>query len=948
MKDKRGFTLVELLVVMVILGIVIGLSFPAIRVLQEKNTDRKYNSYKDSLKSSAKLYVDSYDEDLFGRKESGCACIKYEELESKKLTKDITVKDVTCDTDNTFVRVNKVAGAYTYDSFIGCKEKNESKVSIIYPKQDKPHTMASAGCDTMCNDEVTNGIYVYADPDSESSYTKKHYTTVRIKSITGINQGAEIYYAWSKNSDNSESLSNYKRVRIKIPANQKEIMENEWNRDHSVTATSTKIYTPVEKSGSYYLHVRVDRLYDLYDSLWKQGDGGKYLVFGPFNIDNEPPTLNYSFESSNNSYNSLSPNLKLEVNDNITSNNKIKLCVSVKKSGDYYSIFYNGSTTKYIKGTTSRCGPDYASDYNFRNNVYKNFYTPVELTSMNAYGTSYPTAFSVIDEALNQTYVETSYKTSERYKLTYDSNGGKDCSPTYKYVMKKNSGKTTWGTLCTPTRNNYVFDGWYTTKTGSTKVTADTEATADKTVYAHWKPQKYTVKLIKGTGISELKLNDSTTLTQDLDYNSTYTIKVTGVTDYYHFTKWTDGDNKDLGSENEKELTVKDNITITANGTKNKLSLSYNANGGNLIPGPNLVCPSAINCGTVCQREELSSCTGSATDEVLVTGYTPFDNTGFSTDGIRDHSFASGSLPMERFGYKATRYWHVDTPTSTTVVDETQKFATVKDLAIAIGKEENLKKNDIRVKIYAGWDKKNITVSVKNPTNGNWTKTNFSVELGTNYKDSEVYSWYYSYKNLSATYTENGGTDANNEWIKYSNSNKQNFTTTPFSAERNQYAYFMVCMKNKECEKGSTLIRIDKTPPTFSVDIKCAINAYNEGLINFDYLGYQNKYEYCHSETVAFIKSMDSASGVYLRSLSAGDYDYTIVNFPDIIFNDGLPVVTDLPGFGTSAPVIRLNRIVDVVGNEAKTNIGTNLYSAHLGLNCPVLYSVLPACGPYV
>ncbi len=36
MNNRKGFTLVELLVVMVIMGIIIGLSFPAIRKLQEK------------------------------------------------------------------------------------------------------------------------------------------------------------------------------------------------------------------------------------------------------------------------------------------------------------------------------------------------------------------------------------------------------------------------------------------------------------------------------------------------------------------------------------------------------------------------------------------------------------------------------------------------------------------------------------------------------------------------------------------------------------------------------------------------------------------------------------------------------------------------------------------------------------------------------------------------
>ena len=724
MNNRKGFTLVELLVVMVILGIIIGLSFPAIRTLQQKNTDKKYTTFKDSLKSSAKLYVDSYDVDLFGRKETGCACVKYEELESKKLAKDIAIKDVTCDTDNSFVRINKIRDAYTYDSYIGCRDKKGSSVSIIYPKQEKPHTMASAGCDTMCNDEVTNGIYVYAYPANQSGYAKRHYTTVNIQSIAGINQGVEIYYAWSLNRENSESLNNYKRVRITVPSNQKEIMENEWNTDHSVTATSSKINTPAGKSGSYYLHVRVDRLYDLYDSVWKQGDGGKYLVFGPFNIDNEPPRLSYSFESSNSNYNSVAPKLNLDVDDNITSQNKLKICVSVKKSGYYYSIFYNGSTTKYIKGTTSRCGPDYASDYNFINNVYKNFYTPVALTTMENYGTSYPTAFSVIDEALNQTYVETSYKTSERYKLTYDSNGGKDCSPTYKYVMKKNSGKTTWGELCETTLENYVFDGWYTAKSGGTKVTKDTEVTKNITVYAHWKPQKYTVTLVKGTGISGLKLKGSTTLTQSLDYNSTYTINVSGVTDYYHFTKWTDENGKNISTNKSATLTVKGNITLTANGAKNGIQIHHYTNGGRLAPIKRQACPVTINCGSVCERTaNLSGCTGNATGEVYLTGYTLFDATNWAESGIRDHNGPNATLYMTKYGYEPTDYWHVGSGNSTTLINEEQGWATGKDFAIAVGKGNEIKTGNVDINLYAGWkgDVHTITLNKNGGSGGTST-----------------------------------------------------------------------------------------------------------------------------------------------------------------------------------------------------------------------------------
>ena len=49
------------------------------------------------------------------------------------------------------------------------------------------------------------------------------------------------------------------------------------------------------------------------------------------------------------------------------------------------------------------------------------------------------------------------------------------------------------GSLPTPTRSGYAFDGWYTSATGGTKITDSTKVTANTTVYAHWKANSYTV-----------------------------------------------------------------------------------------------------------------------------------------------------------------------------------------------------------------------------------------------------------------------------------------------------------------------------------------------------------------------------------------------------------------------------------------------------------------------
>jgi len=63
------------------------------------------------------------------------------------------------------------------------------------------------------------------------------------------------------------------------------------------------------------------------------------------------------------------------------------------------------------------------------------------------------------------------------YTLTYNNNNGSGCS------SKTANYGSTWGTLCTPTRANYTFNGWYD---GSTQVTASTTVGGNRTVTASW------------------------------------------------------------------------------------------------------------------------------------------------------------------------------------------------------------------------------------------------------------------------------------------------------------------------------------------------------------------------------------------------------------------------------------------------------------------------------
>ena len=79
------------------------------------------------------------------------------------------------------------------------------------------------------------------------------------------------------------------------------------------------------------------------------------------------------------------------------------------------------------------------------------------------------------------------------YTITFDANGGSDLSQSDKVLLCN----STYGALPTTTRTGYTFDGWYTEKTGGTKITSSStfDIRSDQTLYAQWTINSYTLKL---------------------------------------------------------------------------------------------------------------------------------------------------------------------------------------------------------------------------------------------------------------------------------------------------------------------------------------------------------------------------------------------------------------------------------------------------------------------
>ena len=503
-KNKKGFTLVELLVVIVILGIITGLSIPLIRNLSGTMEKKKYKTYSDSLLNSAKLYNDSYGEDLFGHNENGCAYVTYEQLENKNLLKDIEVSDVSCNSSSTFVRIIKVGDKYAYSPFLGCGKKKNGKADSLdttLPIANQENVMRPE----YCTGTEENNLEITTEPLKSEAYDKKKKKTkIKITSGTGINNQIKIGAKWG--TSKIDFGGDFTSVSFKVPGDQKAKLLN----GEIISTKSEDITTIDNATGKYYLILKVEQLQDLYGSKWvnktkKDNPNPKYISFGPFAVDNHKPSANFTIKSTNENYNALNTNIVINANDDEVGKN-LKYCISKVNNNCTPNL-------KYVDNSIISLKMDGAYDGKERT-VY----------------------IAVMDLAGNITRISKKYKVASQYVVLLDSNGATKAGSLSTSVIEND---TKLGTITNPrkivsisyvnrvgattnggdTSKEYNLNGWYTSKDSGSKVASNATTpllqanvagyTNNKgqwtkgdnaQLYAHWNPVTATLPTAIKTG----------------------------------------------------------------------------------------------------------------------------------------------------------------------------------------------------------------------------------------------------------------------------------------------------------------------------------------------------------------------------------------------------------------------------------------------------------------
>lgn len=140
MLNKRAFTLIEMLVVVIIIGVILAIAIPAVSNISSSNRNKMYKSHMNIVDQKINLFIDQNKGQL---RSKSCVKINYKELVNQEF---ITESDVTC-TGTIVIKKSGNGKSFMSEKYLDCIYKGDSNNKLV--TEASQGTSAASGCSSF-------------------------------------------------------------------------------------------------------------------------------------------------------------------------------------------------------------------------------------------------------------------------------------------------------------------------------------------------------------------------------------------------------------------------------------------------------------------------------------------------------------------------------------------------------------------------------------------------------------------------------------------------------------------------------------------------------------------------------------------------------------------------------------------------------------------------------